>query len=248
MTYLSLTVNNRSDPRLGYTYQPGSANYETGYYATGDKLKYDVQDPSAADRGLVVAMRNVYNNESTVEYDAYDLLPVKVTDALGMEVTSENDYRVLSPLQMTDPNENVTKVAFNALGLVSKIALCGKDNGANGDTLAVPGTSFAYDFFAFVNDSDPISVRKTGVKIISMRRTFQVCRRLSRTPRSHRRNTPTAMEGSCKAGRRPRILFLEPWQRRAHQQLVDAQKRGHRCTGQCGADHRAQSLRQWHRL
>jgi len=120
-----------------------------------------VQDPSAADRGLVVAMRNVYNNESTVEYDAYDLLPVKVTDALGMEVTSENDYRVLSPLQMTDPNENVTKVAFNALGLVSKIALCGKDNGANGDTLAVPGTSFAYDFFAFVNDSDPISVRKT---------------------------------------------------------------------------------------
>ena len=78
-----------------------------------------------------------------------------------MQVMAENEYRLLAPWKMTDPNENVTKVAFNALGLVSKIALCGKDNGANGDTLAVPGTSFAYDFFAFVNDSDPISVRKT---------------------------------------------------------------------------------------
>src|SRR5690606_16873628 len=57
-----------------------------------------------------------------------------------------------------------TRTAFNALGLVTKIAVCGKvDSSGNtqGDTLAVPGSTFEYDFFAFANDGDPISVRKT---------------------------------------------------------------------------------------
>src|SRR5690554_1033813 len=81
-----------------------------------------------------------------------------------MSVSSLIDYRLLAPWQLTDPNENVTRTAFNALGLVTKIAVCGKvDSSGNtqGDTLAVPGTTFIYDFFAFMNEGDPISVRKT---------------------------------------------------------------------------------------
>src|SRR5690554_1194663 len=81
-----------------------------------------------------------------------------------MSVSSLIDYRLLAPWQLTDPNENVTRTAFNALGLVTKIAVCGKvDSSGNtqGDTLAVPGTTFIYDFFAFMNEGAPISVRKT---------------------------------------------------------------------------------------
>ncbi|MFN2424625.1 MAG: hypothetical protein ABR572_12710, partial [Cryomorphaceae bacterium] len=120
--YPAAFVNDLPDPRLGYAWHDGTGHHMEGYYATGDKLKYDVQEPAAPDTGMVVAMRNVYNDESQITYDTYHLLPVQVTDPAGMQVQAENDYRLLAPWKMTDPNENVTKVAFNALGLVSKMA------------------------------------------------------------------------------------------------------------------------------
>ena len=39
-------------------------------------------------KGLVLAKRDVYNNETSIEYDDYHLLPVKVTDPGGMSVSS----------------------------------------------------------------------------------------------------------------------------------------------------------------
>ncbi len=157
-------VSELSDTRLGFTYYPGgeSTPHVEGYYATGEKLKYDLQDSqSTHSHGLVVAMRDVYDHETTIEYDGYALLPRRVVDPVGMEVSSSNDYRLLVPNEMTDPNQNVTKVGFNALGLVEKTLLCGKDDGTEGDTFVVPGALFEYDFFAFMNDGDPISVKKT---------------------------------------------------------------------------------------
>jgi RHS repeat-associated protein len=158
--YPSDFVNDLRDPRLGYAYHDGTGDYEEGYYATGEKLKYDVQDVALPNVGFVAAMRTVYQDETSIDYDNYCLLPLEVIDPLGMTAKSVNDYRVLSAWQMTDANDNVTKVEYDSLGLVEKVALCAKDDGNNGDTLAVPGTRYEYDFFAFVNRSDPISVKK----------------------------------------------------------------------------------------
>ena len=159
-------IDKLPDPKLGYTYFDGAGNtaHLSGYYATGDKLRYDTQTVGVPQRGMVLAKRDVYDNETNIEYDDYHLLPISVTDPGGMSVSSLIDYRLLAPWQLTDPNENVTRTAFNALGLVTKIAVCGKvDSQGNtqGDTLAVPGTTFTYNFFAFMDDADPISVRKS---------------------------------------------------------------------------------------
>ena len=48
-------------------------------------------------------------------------------------VTAENDYRVLRPYLMTDPNGNRTNVAFDALGLVTGTAVVGRND--EGDSL-----------------------------------------------------------------------------------------------------------------
>ena len=46
-----------------------------------------------------------------------------------------NDYRVLQPCRVMDPNRNRTQVAFDALGLVVGTAVMGKPEETLGDTL-----------------------------------------------------------------------------------------------------------------
>ena len=86
---------------------------------------------------------------STVTYDKYDLLMVDTCDALGNRVTAGqrdaagditttapgNDYRVLQPALVSDPNRNRTAVAFNALGMVVGTAVMGKAEENLGDSL-----------------------------------------------------------------------------------------------------------------
>ncbi len=75
--------------------------------------------------------------ESTLTYDAYKLLLLESRDALGNRVTAGerlpdeniengNDYHVLQPAMVTDPNGNRTKVAYDALGMVVGTAVMGK--------------------------------------------------------------------------------------------------------------------------
>lgn len=92
------------------------------------------------------------STESLVAYDAYDLLLVETRDALGNRVTvgerehvlpdgtvlpakSGNDYRVLQPCRMMDPNRNRAAVAFDTLGLVVGTAVMGKPEKNVGDSL-----------------------------------------------------------------------------------------------------------------
>ena len=87
------------------------------------------------------------STESFVTYDAYDLLMVETCDALGNHVTvgerdaadnltiSGNDYRVLQPWQVMDPNRNRAQVAFDALGMVVGTAMMGKPEENLGDSL-----------------------------------------------------------------------------------------------------------------
>jgi len=79
-----------------------------------------------------------FGHESSVAFDDFDLLMTQTRDALGNLVTVEaNDYRVLQPRLVSDPNRNQTEVAFDTLGLVVGTALMGKptDNPPLGDRI-----------------------------------------------------------------------------------------------------------------
>ncbi|PKH01306.1 toxin [Psychromonas sp. MB-3u-54] len=90
---------------------------------------------------------------SNVTYDDYDLLITETRDALDNVVKSDNDYRVLQPRLITDPNGNRTAVAIDALGMVVATAVMGKADQNVGDLLegfdADPALS---DLQAFIKD------------------------------------------------------------------------------------------------
>jgi RHS repeat-associated protein len=76
-----------------------------------------------------------FGNNSTVDYDTYDLLVVKTEDVVQNTVTAVNDYRVLQPKQMTDPNGNRSEDAFDVLGIAVASAVKGKEGENVGDLL-----------------------------------------------------------------------------------------------------------------
>jgi len=93
---------------------------------------------------------NAVPTETVIDYDAHDLLVLETRDAMGNRITAgerdiagnitirANDYRVLKPRQMMDPNRNRSEVAYDALGLVVGTAVRGKPEDAPqlGDTLS----------------------------------------------------------------------------------------------------------------
>jgi RHS repeat-associated protein len=97
----------------------------------------------------------------TVGFDDHDLLVLETTDALGNRVTigerqsnnsiiNGNDYRVLQPALLTNPNGNRSAVAFDALGLVVATAVMSKPSERRGDSLsalAVDLTQLEIDTF-----------------------------------------------------------------------------------------------------
>ena len=83
--------------------------------------------------------RDPFGQDAVVDFDANDLLMVETRDALGNRVTVDaNDYRVLQPRLVSDPNRNQTEVAFDTLGMVVGTAVMGKPLPApvEGDSLA----------------------------------------------------------------------------------------------------------------
>ncbi len=74
-------------------------------------------------------------------YDNYELLVISTKDPVGNVVEVVNDYRVLQPSELTDPNKNRTQVAFDTLGIVVGTAVMGKDP-AKDPTAQREGDSF----------------------------------------------------------------------------------------------------------
>jgi RHS repeat-associated protein len=84
-------------------------------------------------------VRDPFGQDTVVDFDANDLLPTETRDAVGNRLTVDaNDYRVLQPRRLSDPNRNRTEVAYDVLGLVVGTAVMGKPAPApaEGDTLA----------------------------------------------------------------------------------------------------------------
>jgi RHS repeat-associated protein len=173
--------------RAGYRYvQAASSGLGTGgYYQTTERRQYDFQltGASAPARryGLVVALLDALGTVagataptpqrvSRVSYDAYALLPVQTTDALGHQTTARYDYRLLQARLVTDPNQNRTAYGFSALGLLQETALLGKFGAGEGDVKTeaatpaqvpayVPSTWLAYNFHAFDEGNQPAWVK-----------------------------------------------------------------------------------------
>ena len=150
----------RTPALAGYTFADGSDHRARGYFAHASRVAFDFQMPDLPRRGLPVTMRDPLGNDTTIAYDRpYHLLPVQVTDAVGLTTSAEYDYRVLQPRMVTDANGNRRAVTFSPLGLVTATAVMGKEGEQVGDTLEAPGSRLEYDFFAFVNRQQPVFVR-----------------------------------------------------------------------------------------
>ena len=145
----------------GYAHTEG----DTNWWIPSGRIYYHI-DPNAkavtemaearAHFFLPRRFRNPFDYDVVVDYDNHDLLMLETRDGLGNCVTvgerdtadnltrQGNDYRVLQPALMMDPNRNRSAAAFDALGMVAGTAVMGKpeDNPAQGDLL---DNSFATD-------------------------------------------------------------------------------------------------------
>jgi RHS repeat-associated protein len=78
---------------------------------------------------------DAFGHTTAVDYDTYGLLVTRTTDPAGNSVSAANDYRVLQPREVTDPNRNRAARAFDALGMVVATAVMGKTGQPLGDLL-----------------------------------------------------------------------------------------------------------------
>ncbi len=111
-----------------------------------------------------------FGQHQQIRYDGYALLLLEREDALGNRTTvglrdatgtitqNGNDYRVLKPVLATDANRNRVAVAIDALGMVVKTVVMGKDGSTDGDTIADPTTRVEYDLHAWTTAGQPVFV------------------------------------------------------------------------------------------
>ena len=125
----------------GYVQLDGGADW----WIPSGRAFYSAGDADTPAQELVEAREHFFAPRRAVDpfsgiarasYDAYDLLPVSVTDAVGNTSSAANDYRVLVPFRTTDPNGNRVEAALDALGLVVGTASMGKAAESLGDSLA----------------------------------------------------------------------------------------------------------------
>jgi RHS repeat-associated protein len=106
---------------------------------------------------LPIGAKDPLGMETHATFDKHVLLieKVEVNQAAWNVVTAVNDYRVLGPVMMTDPNGNRSAVAHDVLGMVIKSAVMGKVGSADGDTLADPTTRMEYELFNWMTNRKP---------------------------------------------------------------------------------------------
>jgi RHS repeat-associated protein len=168
----------------GYTYRPGGpgAVHARGYFAITDRRRYDFHRAAAGARGMLEATLDPLGKRIDIEYDPpYDLLPTAVVEAAGLTTRAAYDYRILRPLQVTDPNGTRIRHAYTPLGLLARTWTRDR-TGAEGD-LAAAGVTLTYDFRSYVTAGQPISVRtarrihhdsETGLPQATRDRTVEV--------------------------------------------------------------------------
>ncbi len=114
----------------------------------------EIQNFCASYFYLPECITDQFGNTTTMEYDTYHLFPVTITDALGFQTTAEYNYHYLQPWKLTEPNGNSQEVAFSTLGMVTKLALIGKNG--EGDTLDDPTELYEYDLHCWQSSQKPV--------------------------------------------------------------------------------------------
>lgn len=78
---------------------------------------------------LATVSRNPFGGDNAVTLDRYDLLTIDATDAVSNTTTAVNDYRILQPSDVVDPDGNRSRVAFDTMGFVVGGATMGRGEG-----------------------------------------------------------------------------------------------------------------------
>lgn len=143
----------------GFSYSKDSNVLQDGYFAATERYFYDFHDDPRNGVGLVKTKRDPLGNDTKLHYDDYALLPVHVTDAVGLEVKITYDYGVSQPTEIRDQNGNVTTYRFTPLGALAGIARKGKPGKDEGDRVR-ESTQFIYNIDAFMksNGRQPVNV------------------------------------------------------------------------------------------
>ncbi len=139
--------------------------------------------------------------DTFVDFDGDNLLMVETRDALDNRVTViGNDYRVLQPRLVSDPNRNQTAVAFDTLGMVVGTAVMGKPLPApvEGDTLSgfVPDLPQA-QLDDFRDAADPHATAPALLQSATTRIVYDLDR-FRRTAQANP-NDPTRWQPACSA-------------------------------------------------
>ncbi|MFD4444743.1 SpvB/TcaC N-terminal domain-containing protein [Nocardia sp. NPDC058519] len=145
--------------------------------------------------------RDPFGQHAVVDFDAHDLLIAETRDALNNRVTADaNDYRVLQPRLVSDPNRNRSEVAFDTLGMVVGTAVMGKPLSApaEGDSL----TSFVTDLTqaqlnGFFDAADPHATAAPLLNGATTRIVYDLDR-FQRTQQANP-NTPEQWQSACAA-------------------------------------------------
>jgi RHS repeat-associated protein len=145
--------------------------------------------------------RDPFGQDALVDFDTNDLLMTETCDALGNRMTvNVNDYRVLQPRLVSDPNRNRTEVAFDTLGMVVGTAVMGKPLPApvEGDTLS----GFVADLTqgqldAFLDAADPHASALGLLRAATTRIVYDLER--FRRSRQANPNDPTRWQPACAA-------------------------------------------------
>lgn len=150
----------------GYTFYDGSEPiHARGYWVQTSRTKFDFQETGMPARGLPLAQKDPLGREAFIEYDDYHFLPLRSTDHLGLTTQAEYDYRIFQANLTIDPNDNVGMVGFSPLGFITETYAIGKEGVEEGDALdrnnleATPSSRNEYDFFAFMEQGQPIWVK-----------------------------------------------------------------------------------------
>ncbi len=111
---------------------------------------------------LPTAYTDAYGNAWNIAYDGDKLLVTGVTDPFSCVMHADNDYRVLQPWQLKDPNGNRQALRFDPLGVPTFLWVMGKETESLGE--AGPSTVDGDDTdthtatfdYTFANTSDGV--------------------------------------------------------------------------------------------
>jgi RHS repeat-associated protein len=141
-----------------------------GRYVQRDGLWWTLSGRTVPDPSrffLPAGAVDAFGARHLVRQDAYSLLLLEAEDPLGNRVTAGlrdpsgnitangNDYRVLAPALLSDPNRNRTRVEFDALGMVAQLWQLGRAGANEGDDDANAGVTFRYDLHAWRQSRGP---------------------------------------------------------------------------------------------